>query len=360
MLELSVLKTLPRDQQIAELRTALDGGLSAAEVSAKAKQIALELPDGFFASSSHPVASAIAAPQTHAPGDPSLAGATAKAELKKFTGKPILRDRTIPEIAGDIIKVGDKLKLKRFAQSADMAGYVFHINGKPTYMYVLGKLSPATMLKPSGFLKHRKGLVLTDRDGPLDKTSSFLNKPDKGVTGAAMIPEALAASKALNEANVGLAIVTNQGGYQSGAMSFEDTVAVNVRVAQQIADAGGHVDAIFICPFSKALENAGADDVDARKPSAGMPLYAKLIAEKSKIPVLGLIGDQRTDGASAQGADLLFYAVTDTTNGRWEAELAAAKKKGEELPELDTDPSKMLEVHDFAAAVGDILANLEK
>ena len=283
--------------------------------------------------------------------------ASITAGLKQLAAKPPIKERKLPELATDIIMVGKKMVLKRFAQSADMAGYIFHVKGKPTFMYVMAKLNPETALKGGGFLKGRSALVLTDRDGPLDKANAFLNHPDKEATAAAMVPGALAAAKKLHEAGVGLAIVTNQGGYQVGSMSFEDTVAVNVRVAQQVADAGGHVDAIFICPFSKGLENPGPDDVDARKPAPGMPLYAKQLAEKAKIPVLGLIGDQRTDGAAAQGAGMMFYALTDPTYGRWEAELAAANKKGETLPVLDAADDRLKEVPDFAAAVEQLLVS---
>jgi D-glycero-D-manno-heptose 1,7-bisphosphate phosphatase len=263
----------------------------------------------------------------------------------------VLRERTIPELADPIIKVGDHLVLKRFAQSADMAGYTFRIKGKLTHMYVMAKFDPKTALgSTSSFLQGRRALVLTDRDGPLDKCSAFLNKPDKAVIAGAMIPAALVGAKRLHDAGVGLAIVTNQGGYQIGQMSFEETVAVNVRIAQQLADAGAQLDAIFICPFSKGADTLAPGAVDARKPEPGMPLQAARLAARKGVPILGLVGDQRTDGAAAQRAGMLFVAITDPVNGRWQAELTAAQKKNEELPKLDASPGKMISVHDFIGA----------
>lgn len=80
-------------------------------------------------------------------------------------------------------------------------------------------------------------------------------------------------------------------------------------------------------------------------------MYAKQLAEKKGIQVLGMVGDQRTDGAAGQGAGLKFYAVTDD-NGRWAAEKADAERKNETLPTL-----KPHEEHaTFASAVDALLA----
>jgi D-glycero-D-manno-heptose 1,7-bisphosphate phosphatase len=283
---------------------------------------------------------------------------------RQFKERPPLGERRLPDITPEKLLVshrtkGRRMVLTRLAQTPHMAMYIFYIKGKPTYLYVMDRLNPATSLyRPSRLFAGRKGLVLTDRDGPLDKTSAFLNAPDKAVVEASMVPAALLGAKRLHEAGIGLAVVTNQGGFQVGAMSFEDMLAVNVRIAQQIADAGGHLDAIFICPFSQAMQDAEPDDVDARKPSPGQLLYAGELAADAGVPVLAMLGDQRTDGAAAQRARVPFFALTDTVNGRWQAELDAAKKKGEELPELDESPERMVKVHDFVAATDVILAKV--
>lgn len=269
------------------------------------------------------------------------------------------RSRQIPADAPETIKVG-RLTAKKVAQSADMVRYVVHLQGKPTYVDVVEKFNPRTALKvPEGFLKDRKAVVLTDRDGVLNKATSFLNKP-ADVTGAAMIPAALTGAKALNEAGVGLAIVTNQGGYQIGKMSFEDTLAVNIRVAQQLSEAGGRVDAIVICPFNGPLASKGKADVDARKPSPGMPLHVSAMAGAVGLKTVAMVGDQRTDGAAGQGAGLKFFAITDPANGRWEAEPESAKRKNEKLPELKRGAAQLEKVPDFAATAREVLADLAR
>ena len=264
-----------------------------------------------------------------------------------------MKPRTLPNPAPEHIEFDSRMVVKRLRQSDDMVLYSNYINDEPTFIVLMASFDPGTALTVQGFLDNRRALVVADRDGVV-KTSEFLNTPDKKDAKKVMIPSALAASRKLNEAGVGLAIATNQGGYQSDEMSFVDTIATNVRVSQQLADAGGHLDAVFICPFAVGLQNPPPDVIDARKPAGGMPLYAKHLAAVSATPVLAMIGDQRTDGAAGQAAGLKFFAVTDK-NGRWEAELEAAMRKHEELPTLDTDPCVYREVPAFADAVGILL-----
>jgi len=266
------------------------------------------------------------------------------------------RSRQLPSPAPETIKIG-KLTAKRVGQTADMVRYEVHIKGKPLFVDVMEKYNPKTALAaPEGFLKGRKAVLLTDRDGVLNKANSFLNKP-ADVTADAMIPKGLTGAKALDDAKVGLAIVTNQGGYQIGKMSFEDMLAVNVRVAQRVAEAGGRVDAILICPFNDKLASTKTGDVDARKPSAGMPVHAAKLAAAAGVKVIGMAGDQRTDGGAGQGAGLTFFAITDPVNGRWDAEEASAKKKHVTLPTLDA--AKMVKVATFGDVAARVLAGLE-
>lgn len=265
-----------------------------------------------------------------------------------------LRPRALPSPAPERITFSKRLVLKKLRQSDGVVMYVTHIKGKPTFLFMMEKLDPATAVRVSGFLPGRRALVVADRDGVV-KDSRFLNEVDKQQAADVMIPSALEACKRLNEAGIGFALATNQGGYETNKMSFEDTLAINVRVIQQIADAGGHVDAVFICPFTSGLKGARDGVYDARKPSPGMPLYAKMLAERAGVPTLAMVGDQRTDGGAAQAAGLKFYAVTDK-NGRWVDELVSAQKKGEALPELDTSPEAYKEQPSLADAVDDILS----
>jgi D-glycero-D-manno-heptose 1,7-bisphosphate phosphatase len=211
-----------------------------------------------------------------------------------------------------------------------------------------------TALTLSDFLYNRRALVLSDRDGVV-KTSAFLNEPSEEAAAAVMIPSALRAAAKLNESGVGLAIVTNQGGYQIGHNTFDDTVAINIRVSQQLANSGGHLDAIFICPFAEDLKDVCPGVYDARKPAGGMPMLACQLAAASDVPVLAMIGDQRTDGAAGQAAGLKFIAVTDS-NGRWQVELKSAQRKHVLLPTLQTDVGMYQEVPAFANAVDILLA----
>lgn len=265
------------------------------------------------------------------------------------------RPRELPLDAPDKIGVrgnGPKphMWLTRIGQTPDMAVYVTYIKGKPTYLFMMAQLGSQPVIPPTLF-EGRKAVLLADRDGVI-KDASFLNVPDKQQTHDAMIVSSLGALATLDKRGIGVALVTNQGGYQIGEMSFEDTLEVNVRVIQQVADNGGHIDAVLICPFTGP---AGEGVIDARKPKPGMTLFAKQLASRHGLETLALVGDQRTDGAAGQAAGLPFYAATDG-NGRWQAELDDAHRKGKTLPTLDTRTNRYREVENFAAAVDDILA----
>lgn len=342
---------------VQTLRAAFSANkLDKAQVLDAAKAQGLTLPADFFtAVRSDPLAAELKAPSQFSASDGAgSTGAGRVAELRMSATNAAKPKRELPNPAPDLIRVG-KMNLKKLAQTPDMVVYINFIKGKPTLVYVMAKLDPATALSGNkSFGKDRERFVLGDRDGVF-KNSSFLNTPDKEAAHDVMIPSALVAAKKLNEARIGLGLVTNQGGYEIGKMSFEDTIAINVRVSQQIANAGGHLDAIFICPFSSALEDPPAGVLDARKPSSGMTVFAKQLAEQNNIPVLGMIGDQRSDGAAGQGAGLKFYAVTDD-NGRWTDERTAAERKHETLPSLNTATDAYEEHPSFASVVDKLLA----
>jgi D-glycero-D-manno-heptose 1,7-bisphosphate phosphatase len=267
--------------------------------------------------------------------------------------KPLI-PRQLPNPAPERIDFNSQMVIKKLRQSEDMVLYINYIDDKPTFIFLMAQFNPDTALTLTGFLDNRCALVVSDRDGVV-KDSTFLNDTDKQDAANVMIPSALEAGKKLNDAGVGLAIATNQGGFQSGKMSFEDTIAINVRVSQQMANAGGHLDAIFICPFAESLKCTDPEIYDARKPSGGMPLFARQLAAASEVPVLAMVGDQRTDGAAGQAAGLKFFAVTDN-HGRWKAELESAICNNKSLPILDTGASVYQEVPAFADAVRILLA----
>jgi D-glycero-D-manno-heptose 1,7-bisphosphate phosphatase len=255
----------------------------------------------------------------------------------------------LPQDAPDRIDFQSRLVLYKQAQTEDMLMYITHIKDKPTFIFVMDRYDPETAIDWRGAFRNRDGLVLTDRDGVV-KDFRFLNDTKKESAEDVMVPGSLEGGKELNEANIGVAFVTNQGGRDS----LEDKIAINVRVAQQMANAGGHVDAIFICPFAKHADDIQEGTYDARKPDPGMFIFAEKLAENNNVPVLASVGDQRTDGAAIQRAGQKFSAITGPT-GRWNAELAAARKRGKELPELNTDPEVYQEFNQFSAVVDHVL-----
>lgn len=91
-------------------------------------------------------------------------------------------------------------------------------------------------------------VVLLDRDGTLNVRvpDGYVTHPD----GLELLPGAAAGLEMLTGAGCTIVIVTNQRGISRGLMDRTDLVAVHDRLSQLLAPAGGHLDAIAVCPHA--------------------------------------------------------------------------------------------------------------
>lgn len=112
------------------------------------------------------------------------------------------------------------------------------------------------MTRPAAFL---------DRDGTIIVDANFLAKPDDVV----IIPEAAAAIRALNEADVAVVIVTNQSGIARGLLSESDFERVQERVLALLAGEGARIEATYHCPHHPDV----GGPCECRKP--GLELYRR-------------------------------------------------------------------------------------
>jgi D-glycero-D-manno-heptose 1,7-bisphosphate phosphatase len=109
--------------------------------------------------------------------------------------------------------------------------------------------------------------VLFDRDGTLIVEKDYLSDPRD----VELIPGAGAALQKLQQANWGLALVTNQSGIARGYFDVQRLTQVHDRLAQLLADFGVRLDGIYICPH-------GPDDgCDCRKPLPGLVEQARAV-----------------------------------------------------------------------------------
>lgn len=104
-------------------------------------------------------------------------------------------------------------------------------------------------------------LVILDRDGVINQDSkAFIKSPAEWIA----LPGSLEAIARLSQAGWRVVIASNQSGLSRGMFSMETLNAIHAKMRTELAQAGGHVDSVFICPH-------GPDDGCAcRKPKPGM------------------------------------------------------------------------------------------
>jgi D-glycero-D-manno-heptose 1,7-bisphosphate phosphatase len=133
----------------------------------------------------------------------------------------------------------------------------------------------------------RRPVALLDRDGVLNR------KPPRAhyvrTSGEfEWLPGAKTALAQLKSAGYRLIVISNQAGVARGAMTEADLAAVNSRMMDEAAEAGGGIDAIYTCTH-------GWDEgCECRKPKPGMLIRAakELGCDLSRS---WMIGDNRTD-----------------------------------------------------------------
>jgi len=135
-------------------------------------------------------------------------------------------------------------------------------------------------------------VVLLDRDGVINHDS---DKYIKSVDEWHAIDGSLKAIADLHHAGYRLGIITNQSGVGRGLYSMETLGEIHRHMLEQIQQAGGDIQRIFVCPHTPD------DNCDCRKPKPGL-LYqaAEHFACGSENMVF--IGDKASDVAAARAA----------------------------------------------------------
>jgi rfaE bifunctional protein nucleotidyltransferase chain/domain len=104
------------------------------------------------------------------------------------------------------------------------------------------------------------GLVLLDRDGTLIRNIPFLHDPAQ----VELLPGVAEGLRALQDAGLALAIVSNQQGIGLGYFSIQAFIEVNQALFKQLGPHGIKIARVYFCPHSLA------DDCDCRKPGTAM------------------------------------------------------------------------------------------
>ena len=163
----------------------------------------------------------------------------------------------------------------------------------------------AAPLRPALFL---------DRDGVLNEDRGFVHRWED----FRWIPGARETVAAFNRAGWLVIVVTNQSGVGRGYYTEDAMHALHARMAQDLAAAGGHIDAFYHAPQhpEAPVEAYRHPDPPLRKPNPGMILQALAdwpIDREASV----LVGDKPSDLEAAaragvravlfKGGDLLAF-----------------------------------------------------
>ena len=152
-------------------------------------------------------------------------------------------------------------------------------------------------------------LVLADRDGVLNEDrSDYVKSPDELV----MIPGAAAAVARLNQANIRIAVCTNQSAIGRGIIAPAMLARIHAHLAEALAREGAHLDAIFVCPDPPGVPSR------CRKPAPGMLIdaLARFSASAADTP---FIGDQLRDLEAAAAIGCPRHLVRTGQGARTQA-----------------------------------------
>ncbi len=123
-------------------------------------------------------------------------------------------------------------------------------------------------------------LIILDRDGVINYDSAqFIKSPEEWKP----IPGSLAAIAHLNQAGYRVVVATNQSGIGRGLFEMDTLNAIHDKMFKALAQAGGHIDAMFFCPHTNA------DNCACRKPKPGMlqEIAARFNADLTGVPAVG-------------------------------------------------------------------------
>ena len=138
--------------------------------------------------------------------------------------------------------------------------------------------------------------VFLDRDGTLIEEVGYLDRPDR----VQLYPWAVAAIRALNQANIRIVMITNQSGIARGFFTEAVVDDVHRHIARLLADGGAHIDAYYYCPHHRdGVVAEFAKACDCRKPGRG--LVDRAIGEFGVNPAQSFtVGDRWLDVALAR------------------------------------------------------------
>jgi D-glycero-D-manno-heptose 1,7-bisphosphate phosphatase len=158
-------------------------------------------------------------------------------------------------------------------------------------------------------------VVFLDRDGVINRDS-----PDyiKRLEEFDFLPGSLEALRRLTERGFACIVITNQSAPARGLMTREALDAIHRRLCAAVAEAGGRILDIFICP------HLPADACACRKPKPGL-LHAARRKYGIDFSSAAMVGDSVTDIECALNAGVRTTVLVQTGNGEKAARELSAR-----------------------------------
>jgi D-glycero-D-manno-heptose 1,7-bisphosphate phosphatase len=187
---------------------------------------------------------------------------------------------------------------------------------------------------------HGPKLVILGRDGILNVfRDDHVKAPQEWIP----IEGALEAVARLNQAGWHAVIATNQSGIGRGFVDMTSLNAIHAHMMQMLAEKGGRIDAVFICPHVQE------ERCSCRKPLPGLMLQIAQRYGVDNLARVPMVCDTVRDLEAAQAAGCEPHAVR---TGR------AATFSDEEVATL-TAPFAGVHVHASLAAFADFVLHRE-
>ncbi len=168
--------------------------------------------------------------------------------------------------------------------------------------------------------------LFLDRDGVLIEEKHYLHKSEE----VALTPNACETLKAANANAIAVILVTNQAGIGLGYYGWDDFIAVQKCIHDELALGGAHLDGVFACPFHAKAEGVYAHESHpARKPNPGMLLLARDLMGID-LSTSWIVGDRDVDILAGKNAGLEGAVHVWTGHGSRAGEREAAKAAADE------------------------------
>lgn len=142
-------------------------------------------------------------------------------------------------------------------------------------------------------------LLVLDRDGVINEDSpDYIKSPEEWQA----LPGSLEAISDLYRAGWNIVVASNQSAVGRGMITVEILNRIHAKMHRAVANAGGHIDAVFFCPHEPD------DGCDCRKPKPGL-LHE--ISRRYHVQPMQLImvGDSKRDLESVAALDGLPILV---------------------------------------------------